>query len=526
MTNSGSGDESTPPVSPFPRPRPFRVNLIANGAGAVITSVIQFLLVRIFVREMGVEAYGLIGVQATLSTLVQLADVGISTAINRELARRTALGTAPGDVRDMVRTLEVGYAAVGVLIGLVIVLAAPFAETWLRHDRLSGEMVRHSVQAIGLLIAAQWPFSFYQGALLGLQRHGVFNSIRIGMATATAIGAFVVLTHVSTTPLALFLWQAVMAVVQVSLLAVFTWRCLPRDSHRPLVRPASVSGLWRVAAGMFGVPATALILSQIDRVVASRVLPLETFGSYMLGATLANALLYTFNGPVYTSVFPRLASLAAHGDMSALRRAYQRDWALMVAATIPAAAAISAFAQPLLLAWTSDAATARIAAPIAVLLIIGMAFNGLGSITLALLLARNWTGVAVATNAGLCVLAFPTVWLLADRFGAMGVAAVWPAINLCYAAVGLLLTHRRLGPSTDRHWLLRDVAVPMLAAVAVVWMWQRWLPAPDGVLQAIAAVGSAWLLSVTSVVLLSPPMFESARRALANVTSAKRESFG
>ena len=526
MTKSVSGDGSTQPASPLARPRPFRVNLVANGAGAVVTSVIQFLLVRLYLRTMGVEAYGLIGVMATLWALMQLADVGISAAVNRELARRTTLATAPRDVRDMVRTLEVGYAAVGVVLGLVVMLAAPFAETWLRHDRLSGDMVRHSVQAMGLLIAAQWPISFYQGALLGMQRHGLFNSIRIGVATATAIGAYVVLTRVSTTPLALFLWQAVMAVGQVCLLAVFTWRCLPRDSHRPLVRPSSVSGLWRVAAGMFGVTATALVLSQIDRVVASRLLPLETFGAYMLGATLANALLYTFNAPVYASVFPRLASLAALGDMTALRQAYQRDWALMAAATIPAAAAVSAFARPLLLAWTSDAAAAGIAAPIAVLLIFGMALNGLGSITLALQQARNWTGVAVAINAGLCVVAFPVVWLLADRFGAIGVAAVWPAINICSVVLGLLVTHRRLGPATGRHWLLRDVVVPALAAAAVVWMWQRWLPVPDGVLQALMAVGSAWLLAVGTVVLLSPPMFASTRRAIAVLTSATRESFG
>ena len=525
MTNSVSGDGRTQPVSPFARPRPFRINLIANGAGAIVTSVIQFLLVRLYLRTMGVEAYGLIGVMATLWTLVQLADVGISGAVNRELARRTALGTDPRDVRDLVRTLEVGYAAVGVLLGLIVVLVAPFAETWLRHDRLSGEMVRHSVQAMGLVIAAQWPFSFYQGVLLGLQRHGLFNSIRIGMAAATAIGAYVVLTHVSTTPLALFLWQGVMAVGQVWLLAVFTWRCMPRDSHRPLVRPSSVSGLWRVAAGMFGVTATALVLSQIDRVVASRLLSLETFGSYMLGATLANSLLYTFNGPVYASVFPRLASLAALGDVTALRRGYQRDWALMVAAAIPAAAAVSAFAGPLLLAWAGDVAAARIASPIAVLLIAGMALNGLGSITLALLLARNWTGVAMATNAVLCVVAFPAVWLLANRFGAVGVATVWPAVNLCYVVVGLLVAHRRLGPATE-HWLLRDVAVPILAAVAVVWLWRRWLPVPDGLGQAIVAVGSAWLLAVAAVVLLSPSMFASARRAIAVLTSAKRESFG
>lgn len=526
MTTSASAGEGTQPVAVSAKSGLFRVNLVANLAGAVVTSVIQFLLVRIYLRQLGVEAYGLIGVMATLWTLVQLADVGISAAVNRELARRTALGASAREIRDMVRTLEVGYAVVGVVLGLVVLLASPFAEHWLRHDRLSGDMIRHSVQAMGLLIAAQWPLSFYQGVLLGLQRHGLFNSIRIAMATVTAVGAYVVLSRVSTTPLALFLWQAVMAVGQVGLLAVFTWRCLPRDSQRPRVRPESVDELWHVAAGLFGVTATALILSQIDRVVASRLLPLETFGFYMLGVTLANALLYTFCIPVYASVFPRLSALAALGDMAALRGAYRRDWALMIAATIPAAAAVSAFAHPLLLAWTGDDVAARVASPIAVLLTVGMALNGLGSITLALMVARNWTGAAVAINAALCAVALPAVWILANGFGALGVATVWPSINLCYVVAGLVVARRRLGRAAEFSWLFRDAILPAAAGALAVWAWRHLVPQPAGLPQVMLAVGSAWLVAVAAVVLVSPSMRDVARRFLASLTSAKEGSFG
>lgn len=506
MTKSVSGDGGPHPDSLVTRPTRFRVNLLANGAGAVATSLIQFWLVRLYLRQMGVEAYGLVGVQATLWTLVQLADFGVSGAVNRELAIRTARGADARDVRDLVRTLEAGYAVVGGVLGLLVVLSAPLADAWLRHDRVSGEMIRHAVRAMGLLVAAQWSVSFYQGALLGMQRHALFNGVRIGTAVLTAAGAYVVLTRIAATPLALFLWQAAAALCQVALLAVCTWWCLPRDTHRPRVRASSLVGLWRVAAGMAGVTAAALVLSQADKVVASRLLSLETFGAYMLGATVANALLYTFNGPVYTSVFPRLSSLAAGDDLARLERAYQRDWALMAAATVPAAAAIAVFARPLLLAWTGDAVVAGVAAPIAALLVSGMALNGLASITLALQLARNWSDLALAINTALCVVAFPAVWFLGRRFGATGAAAAWPALNACYVLVSLHVTQRRLGSALDGRWLLRDLIVPIAGAVAVAVVCARGFPEPVGFLQTVVAVGGTWCLAAAVLVLLSAPL--------------------
>jgi O-antigen/teichoic acid export membrane protein len=498
-------------------------NLVANGAGSVLTSLIQFAIIPVYIRLLGPEAFGLIGVQVTLQSLAQLLDLGVSASVNRELARRTALGEPAQRTRDMVRTLEVAYAAIGLLIGGLVYLAAPLAERWLNHAQLSDAMVRRSIQAMALVLGAQWPLTFYQGALLGLQRHALFNSVRVGVTALTAVGSYVVLTRVSATPTALFLWQAFMAIAHVILLAAATWRRLPRGTAPSRVRRSAVTGLWRFAAGVAGVTATALFLSQIDRIVVSRLLSLEIFGYYMLAATVANALLYTFVSPAYTSVFPRLSSLVALGNASVVRRAYRRAWGLMTVLAVPAASVLVVFAEPLLLAWTGNRVAAHAAAPLTMLLVSGMALNGLLLMPLSLQLAHGWPSIALRTNLLLCIIALPSVLFMTHAYGSMGAAATWPFINVLYACISLTVTQDWLGDEAGIRWLGVDIIVPALVAVAGVIAVRFLVPSFSGLIATLAVAASAWILSTGLLVAASPLLLGSAKDLLAQVSNRRAE---
>ena len=91
-----------------------RKNLIANFAGQGAATLIQLAITPVYIRWLGVEAYGLIGFQVTLQALMQVLDFGLSPTINRELARYSALPDKAQESRDFVRTLEVGYWLIGV----------------------------------------------------------------------------------------------------------------------------------------------------------------------------------------------------------------------------------------------------------------------------------------------------------------------------------------------------------------------------------------------------------------------------
>ena len=143
-------------------------NIIANFAGQGWTILIGLLVVPFYVRLMGIEGYGLVGFYLTLQAVFNsFLDFGLSVTITREIARYSVSPDKINRTRDLVRTLEIGYWLIGLLLGLTVILGAPFiANNWLRAENISPDSIRQIVMAMGIATIFQWPLTFYQGGLV------------------------------------------------------------------------------------------------------------------------------------------------------------------------------------------------------------------------------------------------------------------------------------------------------------------------------------------------------------------------
>src|SRR5436853_7772563 len=65
-------------------------NVIANLSGNLYTVVISLVFVPIYIHYLGIEAWGLVGFSVTLQAVLAVADMGLSTTLNREMARLSA----------------------------------------------------------------------------------------------------------------------------------------------------------------------------------------------------------------------------------------------------------------------------------------------------------------------------------------------------------------------------------------------------------------------------------------------------
>ena len=64
-----------------------QLNLVANFAGQGWTAIMVLAFVPLYLKFLGIEAYGLIGFYAMLQAAFQILDLGLSQTINREMAR-------------------------------------------------------------------------------------------------------------------------------------------------------------------------------------------------------------------------------------------------------------------------------------------------------------------------------------------------------------------------------------------------------------------------------------------------------
>jgi len=172
-------------------------NVLANFGGKAWSGLIQLVFVPLYIKFLGMEALGLIGFFIMLRGLLRLLDLGLSTTLNRELARRSASGNVQ-EARDLVRTMEWIYWSIAIVIAAGIIVVAPWiAISWVNVKGLTAQSVQHAIVLMGLVIAVQWPFSLYSGGLAGLQKQVLLNIIRASMSTIKAGGAVLVLWLIS-----------------------------------------------------------------------------------------------------------------------------------------------------------------------------------------------------------------------------------------------------------------------------------------------------------------------------------------
>jgi hypothetical protein len=205
-----------------------RRNLSANLTSRLLSGLVNLACVPVFLRILGVGGYGLIGIWGLLESFANLLDLGLSPTMAREMAGAAHDSDKAVELRDLVRTLEFGYWAVGLLIGVAIALSARLiASHWLRSDAIPPHILHSAILLIALLIVCRWPLTFYGGGLTGLERQVLLSWVSFFFLCMRNLGAIAVIVWISPAISSFFLWQVLINFIQTVALGALLWNCLP-----------------------------------------------------------------------------------------------------------------------------------------------------------------------------------------------------------------------------------------------------------------------------------------------------------
>lgn len=433
--------------------------------------------VPVYIKYLGIEAYGLIGLFVVIQAWLALLDLGMTPTLTREMARFEAGEHSAQAIGDLLRTLEFLCAGAALLICGGMALAAHWlVNHWLQAEGLAPQTMQTAVQIAGLVIALRFVEGLYRGAIYGLQRQAWFNAANAGVSTVRGVGAIGVLAWVAPTIEAFLLWQLALAIAPVVLYASKTHSVLPRTPQRVRFSSRALADVRRFAGGMMGTTALVLLLTQVDKVLLSRLLSLEAFGYYALASAVAAAL-QVLIGPITAAVYPRMVALAAHSDARPLATLFHFAAQMVTVALVPAALVLAFHAQGALFAWSGDVVLATRTAPLLSILVLGTLLNGFLHVPYQLQLAYGWTGLAIKANLMAVAVLVPAILWLVPTYGGIAAAWIWVALNAGYLIVSAPLMFRRLLPSEQRSWYLRDLAVPSLGAAAALLLTLAFEPA-------------------------------------------------
>ena len=442
-------------------------NIIANYAGSFWSALMGLAFVPLYIKFMGIEAYGLVGFFGTLVSLFSILDMGLSVTLSREMARRSSLTEQEATTRDLLRTIETIYWGVAVIIGAaVIMLSFPIARYWVNPEKLTIADVQQAVMIMGLVVVLRWPFGMYQGGLMGLQRQVLVNIITSISATLRGLGAVAVLIMVSSTIQAFFMWQIVVSGAETFTMAACLWHSLPKKNQKATFKKEILGEVWHFAAGMTGIAVVSTVLTLTDKIVLSKMLTLEMFGYYTLAWTVAGAL-NRMAGPIVSALFPRFSQLVPSGDVKGLTTLYHKSCQIMSVIIMPISAILALFSYEVLSIWTGDPLIAQQTCLVLSVLIIGTAGNAMMNMPFALQLAYGWITLALWVNVVGIVILIPLLIWLVSLYGMLGGAVVWALLNTGYVLIAIRIMHMRILKGELWHWYLKDLGSPLLSAMGV-----------------------------------------------------------
>lgn len=479
----------------------FSRNVAANLLGTGWSSLVQLLAVPVLISLVGVASYALVGFYASLVALLAVLDLGLSAGLTRKMA---GVRSGPDLERasHLLRTYETVYIVAGLAIGGGLVLAAPFiAGSWLMSAELSEAEIRECVALMGLLTALRWPITPYVATLQGLQKQVGLSAVGAAAVTLANGGGVVLLAFTAPAIGTFFAWQCACATAQFLALRALALRALPRRDAAPRFSAALLRDGWTFAAGMTGITLTAIVLTQGDKLILSKLLPLEEFGYYSIALVLATAL-QVITIPVFNAALPHLCERVSARDEQGLQNSFRSSSALMNALLVPPSLFLALFSHDLLLLWTRDPVIAARAAPLLSLLVAGTLLNGFMNVPYALQLARANTRIGLTINTLLCVLMLPVIVVLTESYGIAGGAAVSPILNGLYLLVGLPLTYRVCAWPGRNPDFLGDLARQQGASILFLVVVRLTLPEGSApILQALVlaiALAAALALSIFS----------------------------
>lgn len=426
--------------------------------------------VPLYVQYLGVESYGLIGLFAILQAWLSLLDMGMTPTLNREMARYTSGAHNPQSICNLLRSLEVVCFTVAALIAIGIWIASDWLATdWLKVNKLPTTVVAQAIAVMAFVVALRFVESIYRGSLLGLQKQVWYNVANAVFATVRHGGAVLILLFILPTIHAFFIWQAVISVLTIVVFALKVHGVLPKPPITAKFSRVAIQDIWKFAGGIIATTILALLLTQVDKILLSRLISLEAFGYYTLAATVASVI-SIISGPIAQAVYPRMVEFFTADNLDGLKSVYHQSAQLLTVLSATPAMLLVFFSKGAVFMWSGNLSLAQNTAPLVSALVLGGFLNGLMIIPYMLQLAHGWTSFAVKVNVVAVLVLIPAIFWVVPHYGALGAAWVWVTLNLGYILIGMYFMYQKLMPQEKWRWYFEDIILPILGVLIIVFL--------------------------------------------------------
>lgn len=447
----------------------FKKNVAASYASQAYVALVGIVIIPLYLKYMGAEAYGLVGFYTMLQTWFSVLDIGLTPTMARETARLRGGAVGLAHFHQLFRSLRWLFLLVACVGAIALSLLAPsIATRWLNIESLPIDQVIYAIRMMAIIVALRWMSGLYRGVVTGSERLVWLGAYNVAAATMKSVGALPVLMVLGGRPSVFFTYQAFVALTEFAILLMKAHRLVP-DTPVSAARPLSFIAIRSILKFSLTLAATSSIwtvVTQADKLILSKLLPLTDFGYFSLAVVVASGVTVV-SGPVAGVVMSRMSKLEAEGAVDALLRVYSQTTQLVTVTAVSSALTVSAFAAPLIAAWTGHTDTAAKVAPILIPYALGNAILAMCAFPYYLQYAKGNLRLHVIGSVLFLATLVPTVMWAAPRYGGVGAGYAWLATNVVFFLAWIPYVHHLVHPGVHRGWMLRDILPSSAACVCI-----------------------------------------------------------
>lgn len=475
-------------------------NVLVTYLGQFFITVLGIVFVPYYVKQIGVEAYGLVGFSIMLQGWFSLLDMGMSPTLGRVVSIFKG-GQIPLAIAGSVtNTIEKIFLLFGGGVILLAALTASFiASRWLNVENLEHKIVTNSVFIIGVMLAVRWLTSLYRGGLTGLELHVWINKFNV---------AYGLLRYVLVIPFLYFfpdvvsflLFQLFISVVEV---LSFRYKLI---SHVPFNRHEVSFKVLRGYLSFTGVLAFTtivwLVATQLDKLLLSGVMELSMYAYLTLAITAAGAI-QVLSSPLQTVLQPRFNVLFASGKSAEFIKLYRIGVQALTVLIAPVSATFFFCADHFLWLWTGRLDVVESSTFLLQWYSLGNSLSVILVVPYCIQFARGDLRLHLRLNFFYILIMAPLIVYVVNKFGADGASLLWAGSSLLLSMVWPLVVNKVFMPEISPQWFLRNTFGLWTTVFAVAAGLSQILIRSESRVESMVVVCCVWFMGIVVALVLA-----------------------
>lgn len=399
-----------------------RRNTLWNIAGAGIPFLLGAVTIPYLLRQVGVEAFGILTLVWALIGYFSLFDFGFGRALTQQVATNRAAGQIE-QLPSLVKTGLLFTLATGLVGGALLAgLANPLGYKWLNVTVSLQQSTVYSLLIASLGIPLTTLTTGLKGVLEAYEDFKAANMLRLLLGVAN-FGLPVLSVMAFGPSLAMMVSSLIAARLAVLVAHMYlVYKKLPLGWVEAKFNRRKMDELLSFGSWMTVSNIVSPLMVVADRFIISSVLGASLVAYYTVPSDFLIRILI-IPGALAAALFPRLTSMMTT-DRKGAKSLYEKSLKVTTITMLPICLSIAIFSYWGLSLWLGEG-FAQNSWKITSVLSVGLLLNGIAQVPFAAVQAAGNAQTTALLHLGEFVFYLPLLFVFLHYFGLQGAAIIW-----------------------------------------------------------------------------------------------------